>query len=141
MPMPSRWPLAFLAVFAFARGIGCNSGDDIHDENNFREDVVLCENAVAWIARCCLDIRVPGDACVHRHVKWTRDCGSCSSGTEEYEERVEPVLAIATSEGILDTSCDDLTAADGCSRLEAELAKDNRWEKSTGGCTEYGGPY
>ena len=136
MRIASRWPFVFLSVFALARGLGCSDRDEFGDEVNFREDVILCENAVARVLECCPDLQVPGDACVFRHVGWTRDCGACSNGTESYEERVEPVLAIATSKGILGASCGDLAAADGCARLQADLSRENRWSELTGSCSD-----
>ena len=104
--------------------------EEEEDDNNFREDVILCEEAVAHVTACC-GYEVQGDACRYYHYSFTDDCGcsgTSSTGTRRID--VRPVLTTARSRELVEMECRALTAmgSDGstmCAQLHAELQADN----------------
>ncbi len=89
------------------------------DDNNFRESVFLCEEAVAHASACC-GFKVQGDACRYYYYHATDDCG-CSGGTDGSTTRqVTPVIAGSAAKQVIDTSCDELKAKPGGARSECE---------------------
>lgn len=69
-------------VLLLRGGIACNEGDE-----NFREDVIACENAVAHVAACCPGVAAPEQACVYHYLRETVDCG-CTAGDSFHEESI-----------------------------------------------------
>ena len=104
--------------------------EEEEDDNNFREDVILCEEAVAHVTACC-GYRVQGDACRYYHYSFTDDCGcngTSSTGTKRVD--VRPVLSTARSRELAAMDCHALTATSPegttvCSQIYAELQADN----------------
>lgn len=100
------------------------------DDNQFREDVLLCEDAVAH-ARACCGFRVQGDACRYYHYAYSDDCGCDVPGTDgSGSEDVWPVVGVAESRAILSHSCEELHAKlpsgrTRCEVVEEMLARDN----------------
>jgi len=103
--------------------------DEDEDDNNFREDVILCEEAVAHVTACC-GYEVQADACHYYHYFSTNDCGCNAGSPGQLRIDVRPVLSTARSEELAEIECDALRAPgpDGttmCSQLHADLQIDN----------------
>lgn len=82
------------------------------DDENFREEVLLCEEAVARLDTCCPDIDWSTVACNYRHTS----TGGCTNGTADFED---PTFKLEESRCILDTSCSDIHARGVCTRAKA----------------------
>jgi hypothetical protein len=99
------------------------------DDNQFREDVIVCEEAVAHAAACC-HFAVQGDACRYYEYYAVDSCG-CSGGDSGYDRKhVRPVVSVNEGHRIADLGCAALNEVgpDGsteCARLHVELEKDN----------------
>jgi hypothetical protein len=102
------------------------------DDNQFLEDVIVCEEAVAHAVECCR-FRVQGDAC-HYYEYFAVDscgCGGGDSGTDQ--KRVRPVVGASEGHRIADLGCGAMNeiGPDGtteCSRLHVVLEKENASE-------------
>jgi hypothetical protein len=112
-------PYAAGLVFALGFVFACTN--DVNDNEQFREDVIACENAVARIESCCPDVAPPADACRYHYDKHYMDCG-CSSSAQSYtEEKAWPVLAVDESDAIARApSCASVMCADARAKLARE---------------------
>src|SRR5687767_4211556 len=81
---------------------------DEKDDDNFREDVLLCEEALAHARSCCPALTTPYDACRFYHRKLRKSCGCSRSGSTGHHSDTWPALKVDESEDILEASCDDL---------------------------------
>jgi hypothetical protein len=111
----------FVSVIGVVGGIACTA---TRDDNNFREDVLYCEDAVAQTKACCPDVVVPPRACTFHQYVDVEDCG-CETGEDRDEEHTWPVIDVATSRSIIDKGCAELAANDGCAALGALLGRTN----------------
>ena len=101
-----------LGVIAF---LACKSDatkDDEEDDNQFREDVIQCEEAIARLERCCPDFDGARVLC---NYFFKLDTGSCGPSTTD---TVHPALSLPESRCVLDTSCEDLVGKDVCARAQ-----------------------
>ncbi len=98
---------AFVALL-FACGDGSK-----HDYDNFREDVVFCEDAVAYLTTCCPDFQPHAVACQY-HYDYTP--GGCDTAATTDAEN--PALDLEESRCILGRSCDALRAGGVCARAQ-----------------------
>lgn len=101
-----RWPWGLGVACLLTLACQSLGGDR---ENNYREDVLLCEEAVATILDCCPDFRPPEDSC-------------------EYYERVGcnedsqfPVISRQQSECLRDLACAQIGKAGGCAALQVKF--------------------
>lgn len=130
---PTILALALVAL-VLSRGVAVAGTTDV-DADNFREDVILCENAVAHAKTCCPNLAAPQTACVYHDSLTTTNCGCEQDGTSDYSGQITtPVIDVATSSTILGSSCEALAADDGCARLATELAKPNTTTYGGGDC-------
>ena len=108
------------------------SPDVKEDDNNFREDVIVCEEAVAHATACC-GTKVQGDACRYYDYDATDSCG-CSGGSSGTDRKqVRPVVSPSEGRRIADMSCAAMkqVGPDGtteCARIHVVLEKDNERE-------------
>jgi hypothetical protein len=103
-----------LVCALFACGTGDGSGDE-HDDNNFRGDVIECEDALDRLERCCPGFDATPVLCNYFHQKST-GCGTTS------QDDVRPALSRDESACIRDTSCDALVATKVCARAQQARA-------------------
>ena len=100
---------------AFALGISlllaCGGSGDEHDNNNFREDVIECEDALARLEKCCPSFDATVVRCQFDYSKNT-GCGSTSI------DSVQPAFNKDESQCIRETSCDDLVKKGVCDRAQ-----------------------
>lgn len=95
------------------------SGEDTVDEQQLREDVLYCEDAIAVLESCCPGFFGGALACNHYQKKHEPSCGdgSYSSKTED------PALDLEESQCIRGTSCTSLVEAGVCKRAQAARAR------------------
>lgn len=115
---------SLLVCALFACGSRSTSGDDEHDDNNFRPDVIECEDALDRLQRCCPGFDPAPVLCNFFHSKST-GCGSVST------DDVKPALSRDESECIRDTSCDSLVATKVCERAQLARAYETRKDTPT----------
>jgi hypothetical protein len=93
------------------------------DDNEFREDVLLCEEAVAHALECCPGLSAPDNAC-HFHRMDSEDSCGCSGGTAGRAHAYsDPVLEIEESERIAEASCSALQHDGECGEIAKMLAR------------------
>lgn len=105
---------SLLVCTLLACSYGGNSGDE-HDDNNFRGDVIECEDALDRLERCCPGFDAKVVECNFYHSK-TTGCGTVST------DDVQPALSRDESACIRDTSCDSLVATKVCARAQEARA-------------------
>lgn len=108
--------LVLAAVFACE---GQETKDDEEDDNQFREDVIQCEEAIARLERCCPDFDASRVLCNY-YYSYDTGCGSTT------EQSVHPALDLSESRCVRDTSCQDLVARGVCGRAEQARAYSTR---------------
>lgn len=123
------WPPAVVGLLLTSGfALRANAETDV-DDNNFRQDVILCEEAVKHVMDCC-GYSVQADACRHYRSVTVHDCGCMSSGDGRTEVDVWPVLSVHESTKIANASCAAMTevAGDGtdfCTRIRPTLEAEN----------------
>lgn len=115
--------LVVLAVTGSARG-------EVDDEQ-FREEVIVCEEALARLVGCCPGLDGNRVLCTYRH----ESTGGCTDGTADYED---PALSLPESRCILDMSCEDLRSRDVCGRAAEAKTYITRRRSSSGEVTDAG---
>jgi len=101
-----------LVVIVF---LACKSGDtknDEEDDNQFREDVIQCEEAVARLTSCCPDFDGSRVLC---NYYYSYDESTCSPSQTRF---VHPALSLDESGCVIDTSCEALRANGVCKRAQ-----------------------
>lgn len=79
-----------------------DNGDDYEqDDNNFRADVIECEDALARLQRCCPDFDAKPVLCNFFHSQ-SSGCGTSTTSN------VKPAYSTAESACIREMSCDEL---------------------------------
>jgi hypothetical protein len=121
------------AALVVTGAIACNTTVE-SDDDNLREDVLTCENAVAVVESCCPFVQAPPDACLYHHYYKREDCG-CMSGDATWTDDRQPAFDLATSQAILAGTCDAVTARGGCAAVAAVLAKPNATHSDSTGCS------
>ncbi|MBX3209656.1 MAG: hypothetical protein KF764_31775 [Labilithrix sp.] len=113
---PRRIPALHAPGVAFALGVAlvlaCNDNGYEKDDDQFREDVIWCEEAVARLERCCPSFDAMKIEC---NYFFSRSEG-CSSTTTR---RTSPALDEDESRCVIDTSCDALVERGVCERAAA----------------------
>jgi hypothetical protein len=93
-------------VLALRGVIACDSDTD---DNQFREDVISCEEAVARLEECCPGFRPTRVAC--RYYFHRRE-GCEGSGVD----KTEPDLDLRESQCVREASCEKLASQGFCDR-------------------------
>jgi len=90
----------------------CKSDDDSdEDDNQWREDVIQCEEAVARLQKCCPGFDASRVLCNY-YYSYNSGCGSSETNT------TDPALNESESRCVLATTCDDLVAKKICDRAQ-----------------------
>ncbi len=120
-----RAGFTFVVVLLLRGGVACT-----HANENFREDVIDCEDAVAHVEACCPGVAAPEQACVRYSSTESDDCGcDGENGTSTHTESTWPVLDVDASKAIAAMTCQEMAANDGCARVRAQVSAPN--SKST----------
>lgn len=112
MPSPRRIPAGVFFALGVVALLACTHGHDKEDDNQFREDVIQCEEAVARLDRCCPSFDASRVLC---NYYFSYDEAACSPPTTR---RVSPALDLEESRCVIDTSCEDLVANGVCQRAQ-----------------------
>lgn len=93
--------------------LACSSsgGDDEHDRNNFRKDVIECEDALAQLERCCPGFDAKPVLCNYSY-DHSAGCGSSSTMS------ITPALSTQESSCIREKSCEALIGGKVCERAQ-----------------------
>jgi hypothetical protein len=124
-PRQRRLPPAGASfAFAIASILACSDPDHVEDDNQFRTDVVWCEEALARLTLCCPNFDPLIVECNY-YYSFDRGCGS------EKTRKVEPAFTQDESRCILDMSCDALAANGVCARAQQARGVDLTIERDT----------
>ena len=110
-----RIPTGVIFALGVVALLACEDGDtknDEEDDNQFREDVIQCEEAIARLERCCPGFDGSRVLCNYYFRFDTSTCGPRTT------DSVNPALDMAESRCVLETSCEDLVADDVCKRAQ-----------------------
>lgn len=105
----------FASLFLF-RGAIARGDTHVDDDDNFREDVIECEQAASHLKECCGTPASQPD-CHYYHYESTNDCGCMSSGTESSTTRDDRPIPIEDSKAIQNASCADLASQGYCEKI------------------------
>lgn len=117
--------------------LACSSEDTI-DEQQLREDVLYCEDAIAVLEGCCPGFSGSPLTCVHYEKKHEPSCGDGSYSTVKQD----PAFVLEESQCIRAMSCATLVDTGVCKRAQearARLSGDSWWVE--GGDTKGGHSY
>jgi hypothetical protein len=110
------WSLRSAVFFAVTTvSLGANAFSmQVEDDDNFRPDVIACEEAVEKLVECCPDLPARAIDCryLHRRDEWSVGCTSSGS----YDEYSYPALNQTESACIKESSCQALIGARVCER-------------------------
>jgi hypothetical protein len=111
-----------LAVALVAGALLACSYDDgtTVDDQQLREDVVYCEEAVAHLEMCCDGFVAEELACKHSVTTKEPSCDATGGYSNDKED---PALDLAESRCILATDCDLLVRQGVCGRAQAARAQ------------------
>ncbi len=112
-PLSKRIPVGVLVALGITLALACNNGHDEEDDDQYREEVIWCEEAAARLEACCgsaFDVR--GIECPYYY---SYDSG-CSGSRSRL---IEPAFTSEESRCIRDTSCEAIVANGICKRAQA----------------------
>ncbi len=115
--------LSFGVGFAFLLTTLTARAADREDDNNFQQDVIECEEALAKLDQCCPDFDSSRVLCNYYYAY----SGGCGSSTEE---KVSPAFSKEESTCIRNTDCNTLQTKNVCKR--AQEAKPYSSKSTTG---------
>jgi hypothetical protein len=96
--------------------LACRTNDDgEHDDNNFRPDVIECEDALSRLETCCPGFDAAPVLCNFYYDK-SGGCGPVETNS------VKPAFDESESRCIRDRSCDALVREKVCERAQAARA-------------------
>ncbi len=133
--MSSRPTSPIIVGLVMGALLACSSEDTV-DEQQLREDVLYCEDAIGVLESCCPGFVADELACVHYVKKHEPSCGDGTYSTV----RENPALDLAESQCIREMSCSGLVSSGVCKRAQAARAQkssDSWWVE--GGSTK--GPH
>lgn len=109
------------------------------DDNQFREDVIACEEAVSHVHECCADLSVQADACRYSHYFYEGDCAyGCDEAPGSGATRRDDVWPVVTAaEGHRIAGIDCATMQSRCAEMGAELNRVNETHTFTPGTCDY----
>ncbi|MDB4945518.1 MAG: hypothetical protein JWP97_5052 [Labilithrix sp.] len=111
--------------------------DDGHerDDDNFRADVIACEDALARLVTCCPRFDAKPVRCEYLYES-DEGCGSTTT------DSTAPALDEAESRCVRETGCDELVASGVCERAQAARARETHvtTEHADGATTTSGTP-
>ena len=112
--------------------LACTNNDETKITDNFRKDVIYCEEALAVLGSCCPGFDPKAVSCYYYYDSVDNGCGG---GSLNY---TYPALSQDESECILSTSCADLVANRVCERAQTAPAySENQPAPNTQGSDEY----
>ena len=122
------------AFFVLRGGVARGSTSTDTNDDNFREDVIECEQAAAHLRDCCPNATSAPD-CHYYDRKTTETCG-CSESYVTSSSWDRPI-AIDQSKEIQNSSCDELAQNGTCDRQWASNAGETQDESGCSGEGDY----
>ena len=108
-------PVGGLTVaLGVALALACGDPNNTQDDNQFRRDVIWCEDAVSHLADCC-PAAYKLVLCNYYYATHEEGCGPVTTTA------VHPFFPEQTAACIRDTSCADMVRSNMCSRIDAAL--------------------
>ena len=104
-------PFGVSFALVLAAIVACGDRDHDEDNNNFREDVIQCEEALARLDACCPSFDASRVLCNY-YYSFDDGCGTATTRS------VAPAFNEAESHCILETSCDVLIDKRVCARAQ-----------------------
>ena len=95
--------------------LACSSNGDKKDDNNFREDVIECEDALDKLIDCCPGFDATPVLCTYYY---SQQSGCTTSTTES----VQPAFSLGESKCIRDKSCGQMQEDGVCERAQKARA-------------------
>ncbi len=114
---------AFLVGAFVTLVIACGQGEE--DDDQFREDTLTCEEALAHLQECCPAFDPAAVACRHYYAS-NSGCGTST------ENREEPAFDLSESRCIRNRSCADLVGDNVCPRAQKAVQYIDRTTTSVG---------
>jgi len=115
-------------ALAIALVLACNGGHDEEDDNQFRTDVLWCEEALGRLISCCPSFDARVVECNY-YYSFDEGCGTATT------RRIEPAFTIDESRCIRDTTCDALVTNKVCERAQAARAPGSSLSRPSPGST------
>ena len=139
LPSARKLPAAgVLFALGVALVLACNSnGNDEEDDNQFRDDVIWCEEAIARLERCCPGFDGARVECKF-YYSYNEGCGSSET------RRTEPAFTKDESRCIHDTTCSALVDTGVCARAaqngsaRSSITSDSTSSSGTSGTSSSG---
>jgi len=104
------------------------SVEETTDDDNFREDVIACEEALGRLASCCPGFDTRAVQCWHyRNERTETGCEGSHSNTST---ALDPAISIDSSRCILQTSCEGLRQRGVCERAQ-HVPTPGSWSRRT----------
>lgn len=117
MRRPPKAPAGVVLALGVAALLACSSNGDKDDDNQFREDVLQCEEAVARLQRCCPSFDVGAIECRY-HYSYSTGCGTTT------RTRSLPAFDTSESKCVQNTSCSGIVSSGVCERaLDGGVAR------------------
>jgi hypothetical protein len=124
MPRPS--PIVASVFVGALLACQFGSGDTTTDNDNFRADVIDCEESLAYLRSCCPGFDPTRVAC-HYYDQKTTACGETTETSEG------PAISQQESDCILARACDSLVQDHVCERAQAATPYTSNTTTNTGG--------
>jgi hypothetical protein len=105
-----RMPFGTVFALGVATVLATSCDDD------FTEDVFLCEEALAHVRECCPKTDLSGVECAYEHSTETGRASCTADWNITTSRNVEPAIAPDDAHCVLGTSCEELVARGACER-------------------------
>lgn len=137
--MSGRLSIGVVASLLVSTLFACSWGNgdgEKHDDDNFRADVIECEDALSRLERCCPSFD-SGPVLCNYYYDYSSGCSTTTT------DSTEPAITTAESSCIRDTACDALVANKVCERAQAARAYTRKTSTSSSSSTSgsYGTGY
>ncbi len=112
-------PLLPILLTLAASRTAAASSSETEDSNDFRADVLACEESLAHLERCCPGLDARQVRCFHyEHAYTDSGCDSYARGGSTFEH---PALSAVESACIMQASCEELQSRGVCGRAQRAL--------------------
>jgi hypothetical protein len=103
--------LSVFAVLLLLFACSHDDDDNKEDDNQWREDVIQCEEAVARLVKCCPGFKGEVVLCNY-YYHFSGGCGSSETNL------TEPALDKGESRCVISTTCEDMVSKGICDRAQ-----------------------
>lgn len=100
-----------VAALALGLALSVRASADTNSDDQLREDVLFCEDALARLQTCCPGFDPTKVSCLY-HDHTTVGCGGSA------RDHASPALSLSESQCIRDRACGELVASGVCARAQ-----------------------